>query len=651
MGRSLRASTLADLAKSRVARTGKPRSSFNQTSPTRRVVETWFGQPACDCSWCAGHPFHRHLPAASRRGDHVDPDAGRRSDRGRTQRRHRGAAPPGPTDRSGAAAAAGSARWAWPACGSRRGRCGVRPATARSPSSPNWRSTSSMCTRRDRSACSACSPPGGWGCRWCRPTTPTCTPTSRRTASRCRALRAGVGSTPAGSTCPGRRCGVDASTAAGCRHGGRDAAATRWTPATRCCCATATRWWCRPGRCWTGSRCPCRTSASSWCPPASARARRRRRRSRPCGAGTASPPADRVLLFVGRINREKGIDLLIDAFARVVAAASGGAAVAGGRHVRAPVVSPACCARSGRRWPPGSCGPASSRPMWSPRPTVRPTCSRSRRCTDTQALVLQEAALAGLPAVLADPVLHRYGALAGAAVCAGAEPGGVRPARWSGCSTTRPRRAGSGRSAAARAAEHTPARYARGDARRVRAGCGTARRPHRRSGNAGTIGSRAGSLTAVDVLVVDHPLARTRLTAMRDERTDSGVVPRRTARADHDAGLRGRPRDERGRVRRSRRPVGPTVGHRVAHPPLLVPVLRAGLGMSDAALALLPESSMGFVGLARDEHTFEPRAYLESLPADLTGIPVMVLDPMLATGGSLEHCVRLIASRGCRTSP
>jgi uracil phosphoribosyltransferase len=68
--------------------------------------------------------------------------------------------------------------------------------------------------------------------------------------------------------------------------------------------------------------------------------------------------------------------------------------------------------------------------------------------------------------------------------------------------------------------------------------------------------------------------------------------------------------------------------------------------MADSALALLPESSMGFVGLARDERTFEPRAYMESLPADLTGLPVLVLDPMLATGGSLEHCCRLLADRG-----
>jgi len=94
-------------------------------------------------------------------------------------------------------------------------------------------------------------------------------------------------------------------------------------------------------------------------------------------------------------------------------------------------------------------------------------------------------------------------------------------------------------------------------------------------------------------------------------------------------------------------PVAPTTGARIGNPPLLVPVLRAGLGMADAALALLPESSMGFVGLARDEETFEPRAYLESLPADLSGKPVLVLDPMLATGGSLEHCVRLLVDRGC----
>src|SRR3954464_11648566 len=94
-------------------------------------------------------------------------------------------------------------------------------------------------------------------------------------------------------------------------------------------------------------------------------------------------------------------------------------------------------------------------------------------------------------------------------------------------------------------------------------------------------------------------------------------------------------------------PVAPTQGTRLANPPLIVPVLRAGLGMADAALAPLPESSMGFVGLARDAHPYEPRAYMESLPGDLSGLPVLVLDPMLATGGSLVPCCQLLVDRGC----
>ena len=124
----------------------------------------------------------------------------------------------------------------------------------------------------------------------------------------------------------------------------------------------------------------------------------------------------------------------------------------------------------------------------------------------------------------------------------------------------------------------------------------------------------------MDVLVVDHPLARTRLTAMRDARTDSSsfraALHELTTMLVYEA-----TRSIAVDTYPIQTPVAPTDGYRVANPPLLVPVLRAGLGMSDAALALLPESSMGFVGLARDEQTFAPRAYLESLPTDLAGDP------------------------------
>ena len=150
----------------------------------------------------------------------------------------------------------------------------------------------------------------------------------------------------------------------------------------------------------------------------------------------------------------------------------------------------------------------------------------------------------------------------------------------------------------------------------------------------------------MNVTVIDHPLAATRLTALRDERTEPGAF-RAALRELATMLVYEATRDIAVERYPITTPVAPTEGIRVANPPLLVPVLRAGLGMAEAALGLLPESSMGFVGLARDEQTFQPRAYLESLPETLAGRPVLVLDPMVATGGSLEHCCRLIADRGC----
>jgi uracil phosphoribosyltransferase len=150
----------------------------------------------------------------------------------------------------------------------------------------------------------------------------------------------------------------------------------------------------------------------------------------------------------------------------------------------------------------------------------------------------------------------------------------------------------------------------------------------------------------VDVLVVDHPLAQSRLTVMRDARTDPAsfraALHELTTMLVYEA-ARSFPIEHYA----VQTPVAHATGTRLPNPPLLVPVLRAGLGMADAALGLLPESSMGFVGLARDEKTFQPRAYMESLPERLSDRPVLVLDPMLATGGSLEHCCRLLVDRGC----
>jgi uracil phosphoribosyltransferase len=148
----------------------------------------------------------------------------------------------------------------------------------------------------------------------------------------------------------------------------------------------------------------------------------------------------------------------------------------------------------------------------------------------------------------------------------------------------------------------------------------------------------------VDVRVVNHPLAAARLTTLRDERSDNGAF--RVALRDLTMMLvyeatRDAPRE----TFTVRTPLAETVGTRLAKPPLLVPVLRAGLGMVDQAHVLIPEARVGFVGVARNEETAKPVPYLESLPDDLRGQPVIVLDPMLATGGSMIHTIGLLHRR------
>ena len=149
----------------------------------------------------------------------------------------------------------------------------------------------------------------------------------------------------------------------------------------------------------------------------------------------------------------------------------------------------------------------------------------------------------------------------------------------------------------------------------------------------------------MDVRVVDHPLAAARLSTLRDERTDNAAF--RAALRDLTLMLvYEATRDVPSEQIPVRTPLADTIGSRLATPPLLVPVLRAGLGMVDQAHALIPEARVGFVGVARDEDTHQPHPYLESLPADLTAQPVMVLDPMLATGGSMAYTIDLLRGRG-----
>ncbi len=149
----------------------------------------------------------------------------------------------------------------------------------------------------------------------------------------------------------------------------------------------------------------------------------------------------------------------------------------------------------------------------------------------------------------------------------------------------------------------------------------------------------------MDVHVVDHPLAAARLTTLRDERTNNAMFRAALRDLTHMLVYEAT-RDAACEEISVRTPLADTIGARLARPPLLVPVLRAGLGMVDQAHALIPEARVGFVGVARDETTHQPTPYLESLPDDLRTQPVMVLDPMLATGGSMAYTIELLHSRG-----
>ncbi len=150
---------------------------------------------------------------------------------------------------------------------------------------------------------------------------------------------------------------------------------------------------------------------------------------------------------------------------------------------------------------------------------------------------------------------------------------------------------------------------------------------------------------APNLHVLDSPLSRQKLAVLRNEETGLPEF-RRVMRelalllvGEAATGLPTRPA-------RIRTPLKETEVEKISAPVCLVPVLRAGLGMLDGALALLPTATVGFVGLQRDEETAEPVEYYVNLPRDLEEYFVIVLDPMLATGGSLSATLTKLKEHG-----
>jgi uracil phosphoribosyltransferase len=146
--------------------------------------------------------------------------------------------------------------------------------------------------------------------------------------------------------------------------------------------------------------------------------------------------------------------------------------------------------------------------------------------------------------------------------------------------------------------------------------------------------------------VVDHPLVAHKLTNLRDEMTDSPtfrrLVDQLVTLLAYEA-----TRDVRVGPVDIVTPVGPTSGVRLTDPqPLVVPILRAGLGMLEGMMRLLPTAEVGFLGMMRNEETLQASTYAERLPDDLSGRQCYVLDPMLATGGTLAAAIKFLTDRG-----
>ena len=147
------------------------------------------------------------------------------------------------------------------------------------------------------------------------------------------------------------------------------------------------------------------------------------------------------------------------------------------------------------------------------------------------------------------------------------------------------------------------------------------------------------------VHLVDHPLVHDALLELRDVRTEPPAFRRAANRISVLLAAEAL-RDVPSETTEVMTPLGPAVGKAVRGDVVVVPVLRAGLGMLDAVLELLPTARVGHIGLQRDEATAIASKYYSKLPPDLAGSYVLMIDPMLATGGSAVAAIDLIKSTG-----
>ncbi|MFQ5797543.1 MAG: uracil phosphoribosyltransferase [Bacteroidota bacterium] len=150
-----------------------------------------------------------------------------------------------------------------------------------------------------------------------------------------------------------------------------------------------------------------------------------------------------------------------------------------------------------------------------------------------------------------------------------------------------------------------------------------------------------------NLVIVDHPLIRRDLSTLRDRRTERGQF-RTTLRRISSLIAFEVTKDLALKPRVLHTPLEETTGHSLSEDIVFLPVLRAGLGMAEGFLDFLPEAKVGHIGLYRDEETLKPIDYYSNFPKNLKRSLILVLDPMLATGGSATAAISFIKEKGGR---
>ena len=151
----------------------------------------------------------------------------------------------------------------------------------------------------------------------------------------------------------------------------------------------------------------------------------------------------------------------------------------------------------------------------------------------------------------------------------------------------------------------------------------------------------------MSVTILDHALIQHKLTIMRDKNTSTYIFKQNL---DEIAKLMAFEvtRNVSLKDKAIETPVCPTVGKELDLPIVLAPILRAGIGLVDGFRDIIPTAKIGYIGMERDEETLEPREYYAKFPKGLEDALVIVLDPMLATGGSANMAIENIKQRGAR---